>query len=232
MARKKSIGEKVKGERAAVAKGKTPGASLEGNGEVLTAEEREALDTREDDLPEGEDDGHGTSPYGAEEPRAAIPPVEDPLAFTDVKYNGKKVVLRYTAKAAADSLATELSSSDTPRPEFAVALRKLAPMVITLLGLDTAGWDKSLVVTGLHLKREGLEGFGAVVNATNPVAGSNAPFNIATPFMRERGEQPADVSGFLPAEMSKQIRTVLREASLFVDKHRAQVEMFAGNGAP
>lgn len=148
------------------------------------------------------------------------------MSFTKIKYSKGEVELAWNDARPGQAIEHRLTSSDTPAPEFAVALQAFRRYVLTLCELPDAWGDVGLTVTGVSISEHERMGRGIVVTALRMLAACPAPLVLNTPHLTEHPSY--DHGPCLPSFARQLLDELETQAAEYRAGHRAQQELFAG----
>ncbi len=152
--------------------------------------------------------------------------------FTKIKYDGKTVFLQYQQGPAFKD-EYSMKCRELPRPEFAEALKALAPEVLYLCELATAYLNR-IKVRSVSLNYGGKgETMGATITSQMDLYNSNCPLNLNTP---NKPVEPYNTDCeydddtlakmCLRGECVDKLEDLIDEANKYVDGQRAQGSLF------
>lgn len=143
------------------------------------------------------------------------------MRFTKVKHRNGETTLVWLDSEDGCQHRHEVTSTETPEPEFRNALAALGPHVGRLLELPP---DYGLEVAGISLRYGDDDRYGVVVTAVKEVEGSTSPFVINSPTTKSPDVD--DTRPQMSEAFGKAVDEVLALAARFVDGKRAQGELF------
>ena len=156
--------------------------------------------------------------------------------FTKIKYDGETVFLQYQQGPAFKD-EYSMKCRERPRPEFAEALKALAPEVLYLCELANAYLNRIKVRSvSLNYGGEG-ETMGATITSQMDLYNSNCPLNLNTPNKpvepyNTECEYDEDTLAkmCLRSECVDKLEVLIDEANKYVDGQRAQGNLFDDAG--
>lgn len=157
------------------------------------------------------------------------------MKITKVRYAGDKVTVCYEADDDSQRTAVEVAGKDEPHTSFREAMAALIPTVAAVLDLPLPYFQaEGTEARQVTVKYYDADQRGFVISAVRPVEGSNSPFVIHTPHMKEaRQDEDGELSETGLAEQDVEaIDLVLSEAQRYLDGHRAQGDLFPHTDTP
>lgn len=137
------------------------------------------------------------------------------MKFTEIKYANNRVHLKWKEEKNSDIMTVELESNDQPLQTLEESLQALAPYVCTILELPEE------YTTGLTVTKVGFSEGGFQIIAKKEIEGSNSPFNINTPHLKDDAEA-------VDGDLLRAIDKVISEAKRFRKGQRNQIELPLG----
>lgn len=149
------------------------------------------------------------------------------IKLTKVKHTDEKVTIGYQQTGDGLHSTGEVVGEQAPPPEFEAAIKGLGAFVPQICApvLNPGEFKKSAIVTGINISYKNDRPI-YVITAKVPVRGANGPLNIATPPLMEPEEDSGEHA--YRADLFKQLHEVVRQAELYLDGQRAQVDLFPG----
>ena len=113
------------------------------------------------------------------------------------------------------TVSHELTSKDAPSPEFRDAMYGVVVPVLRLLDLPE-DYGEGMGFRSLSISSKADDRRGFVVSCTKPIAATNAPFNISTPYVAEvsEEEETGEMRG-VPDDLMEAIAEILKYAERF-----------------
>ena len=147
------------------------------------------------------------------------------MRFSKIKYDTKEVSLKWTTEKAGETHEHQLTSAQTPHPDFVAALADLVNDVSTICDFPI-DYEDGVRVQSVSLSLSEKTGQrGAVITALKSLAIANAPLVLNTPHLVEDGE-----SGVMPHGMPRRLEALQREAAAYLNGKREQTELFGDSG--
>jgi len=141
-----------------------------------------------------------------------------------VKYDGVKVVIHYEVERANEAIDEyTLSCVDAPTAEFKTALTALKSLLPAWTELTPFG-DNCEIRGAFFSYKNGI--FGGGFTALKPLKNCNSPLVINAPHKpSEPYSEGGDESTCLTSNESELLCEVCRQAELYLDGERAQMEL-------
>ncbi|MCX6497185.1 MAG: hypothetical protein NTU93_00110 [Arthrobacter sp.] len=141
---------------------------------------------------------------------------------------GEKVTVAYQIPSGGDWDDYSMSCYAQASPGFYAALEDLVEHVLRLLELPASYGDR-LTVTGVSLSwTDNI--MGAVVTAQKYLTAADAPLVLNTPHLPSAPYGENAGGKIMPGDMVLALETIQREAVLYVEGKRAQLELFPDTG--
>lgn len=120
-----------------------------------------------------------------------------------------------------------LTCSDEPRPEFRLALERLATHVVEMCELPYE-YKQRIIVTGVTFSYGGeSETMGATIISQMELENSNTNLNINTPHKTsEFYSETGDPKQLLTYECLEDLENLINEVELYIEGERAQMNLF------
>ena len=157
------------------------------------------------------------------------------MRFRKIRFNGAAMELVYIENRPGpkgDDRTTTLTSETLPLPDFTAALQAFGPLVVSLLGLPK-GWENELKVVSVGITQGQDDRQRVTVHATHDVKGTNSPWNIHTPLLRQPLEDAEEGGvGFYDEEWEQALEDLVTEAVRYINGSRQQTDLFDGAEQP
>ena len=113
------------------------------------------------------------------------------------------------------TVSHKLTSKDAPSPRFRDAMDGVVVPVLRLLELPE-DYGEGMGFRNLSISSKADDRNGFVVSCTKPIAATNAPFNISTPYVAEASEdeETREARG-VPEDLMEAIAEILKYAQRF-----------------